>query len=154
MIISNHDSVAMIDAKSAKLVQADKSSCAHADQLISHMPSSSKQGGLFKPPPPVYLLIPGYASAAVAISCSAALLLLLHTSRCCCCWRPLGFANPPPPQHPPLGSVFMIPCRGSASFPVMSCKADHSGNELLSQSLTPNLLQPCSRMLCFSLQCL
>lgn len=70
-------------------------------------------------------------------------------------WRDwLGFANPPPPQHPPLSSVFMIPCRGSASFPVMSCKADHSGNKLLSQSLMPNLLHPCSRMLCFSLQCL
>lgn len=69
---------------------------------------------------PVYLLILGYAAAAATampLLFSALLplllLLLLHTCYCCRQNRPWGFANPPPPQHPPGGSVAMIcfiPC--------------------------------------------
>ncbi len=67
----------------------------------------------------------------------AAFLLLCR----CYVW---SFAVPPPPQHPPVGSVSMIPCWVLLFTLCNVCLADHlQGMNKSRQSLTPNLLQLC-----------
>lgn len=80
-------------------------------------------------------------------------LLLLHSSvssmLLCCrrrwfahvilqprCVRPLNSVIPPPPRHPPVGSVSTISCRGLLFSPF----SVHQGTSKSRQSLTRNLL--------------
>lgn len=89
----------------------------------------------------------------ISWSATSHYLLLLHSSvssmLLCCrrrwfahvilqprCVRPLNSVIPPPPRHPPVGSVSTISCRGLLFSPF----SVHQGTSKSRQSLTRNLL--------------